>query len=102
RYPRYTVRANSLRVWWQDGSGGMKMARARVLNISEGGIGLELPEAAMARSIIRFESDRDEFTGTGRVRHCHRRGPTDRVGLEFSEGTRWRSPGQDVQEPIGL
>jgi len=102
RFRRYLVDAGILQVSWLDVTGKMKMTRTRALNISSTGIALELPEAAMPLSMVRFQSDRFKVRGAGAVRHCHRKGNKFIVGLEFTEGLRWRPPEEEVQEPIAL
>jgi len=78
------------------------MARTRALNISESGMAIELPEAAMPMSMIRFQSEKFKLLGSGAVRHCRRAGTKYIVGLEFTDGLRWRPPEGEVQEPISL
>jgi hypothetical protein len=102
RHRRYAVDSGILQVSWLDITGAMKMARTRALNVSEGGIALELPEAAMPQSMVRFQSDKYKIRGAGAVRHCRRVGTKFIVGLEFTEGLRWSPPEGDVQEPIPL
>jgi len=57
--------------------------RTRALNISEEGISLELPEAAMP-SLVRFQSERFNVNGLASVRYCRR------VGSKFVVA--WNSP----------
>ena len=102
KHRRYAVDSGVLQVFWLDSTGKMKTARTRALNISEGGIAIELPEAAMPMSMVRFDSDKYKVRGSGAVRHCHRVGSKYIVGLEFMEGLRWSAPEGDVQEPIPL
>jgi hypothetical protein len=102
RHRRYAVDSGVLQVSWLDVSGKMKVARTRALSISENGMSVELPDAAMPLSLIRFRSDRFKIMGSGAVRHCHRVGTKYIVGLEFTDGLRWRPPEGDVQEPISL
>jgi hypothetical protein len=102
RHRRYAVDAGVLQVSWLDASGAMKMARTRALNISEGGIAIELPDAAMPLSMVRFQSDRFKVRGAGSVRHCRRMGTKWIVGLEFIEGLRWTPPEGEVTEPIPI
>jgi hypothetical protein len=102
QHRRYALDAGTLKVSWLDVSGAMKMTRTRGLNISEGGIAIELPEAAMPQSLVRFQSDRYNVRGAGYVRHCHRQGSRYIVGLEFAEGLHWTPPEGDPQEPISL
>jgi hypothetical protein len=102
QHRRYALDAGSLKVSWLDVTGAMKMTRTRGLNISEGGIALELPEAAMPQSLVRFQSDRFNVRGAGYVRHCRREGSRYVVGLEFAEGLHWVAPAGDPPEPISL
>src|SRR5258705_10482789 len=81
RHRRYAVDSGILQVSWLDITGAMKMARTRAINVSEGGIALELPEAAMPQSMIRFQSDKYKIRGAGAVRHCRRVGTRFIVGL---------------------
>lgn len=91
-----------MQVYYLDSTGKMKMARTRALNISEGGIAFELPEAAHSMSMIRFQSDKYKLFGSGAVRYCNRIGSKYVVGLEFNEGLRWRAPEGDVTGPIPI
>ena len=102
QHRRYALDAGTLKVSWLDVSGAMKMTRTRGLNISEGGIAIELPEAAMPQSLVRFQSDRFNVRGAGYVRHCRREGSRFVVGLEFAEGLHWAPPEGDPPEPISL
>ena len=63
---------------------------------------IELPEAALPLSLLRFQSDKFNVRGAGYVRHCRRAGAKFVVGLEFAEGLRWTPPEQDPTEPIPL
>ena len=102
RHRRYAVDSGVLQVFWLDMTGKMKMARTRALNISEGGMAIELPDAAAPMSLIRFESHKYKIGGSGAVRHCRRYGSKFIVGLEFTDGLRWKAPEFDVIEPIPL
>lgn len=102
KFKRYVVDAGVLRVSWLDPAGKMKMTRTRALNVSENGIAIELPEAAMPQSMVRFQSDKFKVQGAGTVRHCHRVGTKFVVGLEFCDGLRWQPPNEKVREPIPL
>src|SRR5262249_17945497 len=99
RHRRYLVNSGILQIFWLDTSGKMKMTRSRAINISESGMAVELPEPAMPLSMLRFQSERLKLMGTGAVRHCRRVGTKYIVGLEFTEGLRWRPPDGEVQEP---
>jgi hypothetical protein len=101
RQRRYAVDAGVLEVSWINITGKMETTRTRALNVSEDGMALQLPTAAMPTR-VRFRSDRFKFCGTGAVRYCRRSGPTYIVGVEFIEGLHWSPPSEDVQEPIPL
>jgi PilZ domain len=102
KHRRYAVDSGVLQVFWLDTTGKMKMARTRALNISEGGMAIELPEAAAPLSLLRFESNKYKIHGSAAVRHCRRVGSKYIVGLEFTQGVHWRAPEGDVVEPISL
>jgi len=98
---RYAVDSGTMQVSWLDLTGKMKTANTRALNISEGGIALELPEAAMPL-LIRFQSEKFRVKGVGNVRYCRRVGTKYIVGLEFGGDLHWRAPREEVREPISL
>jgi len=102
RHRRYAVDATIMQVYYLDASGKMKVARTRALNISEGGMAVELPEAVQPMSMARFQSDKYKLFGSGAVRYCNKAGSKYIVGLEFTEGLRWRAPEDDVEEPIPI
>jgi len=91
-----------MQVTYLDITGAMKMARTRAVNISECGMAIELPEAAMPLSLVRFQSDRFKTRGQGAVRHCRRVGNRYIAGLEFSEGLRWHPPQGEFSEPVPI
>lgn len=102
RHRRYTVTNSVLRVSWLDIGSHLKMALVRVLNVSEGGMALELPEQPLPQSQIRFQSERHKVVGSAKVRHSRRNGTKWIVGVEFTEGIRWAPPEGEVEEPITL
>lgn len=102
RSRRYAVDATIMQVYYLDASGKMKVARTRAINISEGGMSFELPEAAQPMSMIRFQSDKYKLFGSGAVRYCNKTGSKYVIGIEFTEGLRWSPPDDDVKEPIPI
>ena len=103
RSRRYAVEGATLRVSWLGLNGTLKVAhQARVLNISEGGIAFELPEPAQLVTRVKLQSDKHKLFGEATVRHCRRVGSKYVVGVEFSDGLRWRAPEEPVVEPISL
>ena len=98
---RYAVDAGILEVSWVNMAGKMETTRTRALNVSENGIALELPSAAMPMR-VRFRSYRTNLCGAGVVRYCRRVGAKYIVGVEFIEELHWLPPKDDVCEPIPL
>jgi hypothetical protein len=101
RCRRYQIEGEHLEASWLDARGKMRMARAKVLNVSEGGIALLIPEL-IETSLLRFTSTRLDVNGLGTIKHCHRLGFKYVVGLEFGSNVRWQAPEGEVQEPISL
>ena len=101
RAHRFAVNAGTLEVSWLDKTRKMRTTRARVVNISEWGMALEFPEEVMPL-MVRFESARFKVKGAGMVRYCQRVGRKYLVGVEFTDGLRWRAPREGVQEPIRI
>ena len=75
---------------------------ARPIDVSETGMSVELPEAALLLSRIRLESDKGELLGQGKIRYCRPTGAKYIVGLEFTDSLRWRPPEGPITEPIPL
>ena len=98
---RYAVDSGHLEVSWLDMKGRIKTALTRALNVSEGGIAIELPGPAMPL-LVKFQSEQFQVKGVGAVRHCHRQGRKYIVGLQFTQNLHWRAPEGDVREPISL
>ncbi len=100
---RYAVAETFLRVIWLDAKGDPKMEKlARPIDVSETGMSVELPEAALLLSRIRLESDKGELLGQGKIRYCRSKGAKYIVGLEFTDSLRWRPPQGPFTEPIPL
>src|SRR5579862_4741892 len=79
---RYEISDDCLEVSWLNKRGRIKTARAKVVNVSERGIALRMPEPVLPLS-VRFKSARLDLDGVGSVRHCCRSGLKYLVGLEF-------------------
>jgi hypothetical protein len=100
---RYAVEGETLRVGWLGLNGTLNVVQhSRVLNISEDGIEIELPEAAQLASRVKLEGEKHRLLGEGSVKHCRREGAKYIVGVEFVDGLRWRPPAEPVTEPIQL
>ena len=103
RSRRYAVEGETMRVSWLGLNGELKVVhQARVLNISEEGMAFELPEPAQLVTRVKLQSEKHKLLGEGTVRHCRRVGSKYVVGVEFSDGLRWRAPDDSVLEPVPL
>jgi hypothetical protein len=103
RAPRYSAAGETIRVSWLGLDGTLKLVQhARVINISEGGIAVEIPEAAKVISRVKLEADKHRLLGEGTVRHCRRAGVQYVIGVEFVDGLHWRAPEPPVTEPVSL
>jgi hypothetical protein len=103
RSRRFSVEGETLRVSWLGSNGTLQtVPHARVLNISEGGIAVEIPEPAQIVSRVKLQSDKHRLLGEGTVRHCRRVGSKYIIGIEFVDGLRWRPPDEPFTEPVQL
>src|SRR5437762_13600352 len=93
QHHRFAVAATLLRVTWLDINGDLKIENhARPIDVSEKGIAVQLPEAALLLSRVRLESESGEALGHGKVRYCRPSGAQYVVGIEFSDSLCWRAP----------
>jgi hypothetical protein len=88
------------RVGWQDRLGREKFLNARVFDISESGLSLQLPEAVDARCTLTLRSEKLGLHALGSVRHCARAGGRYLVGVEFTGGFRWKAPNAEVEAAL--
>lgn len=83
-----------LSISWQDRSGNTKFMRARGLDLSETGAGVESDEQIEPHSYVFINMDQYGVAGGASVRHCSRRGEKYVIGLQLNE----TGPGTGVQE----
>src|SRR5438309_1573663 len=103
RSRRYLVEGATLRVAWLGLNGTLKVVQnARVLNICEHGMAFELPEAGQVATRVKLQSDKHKLLGEATVKHCRRAGSKYIIGVEFTDGLRWKAPEEPVTEPIPL
>src|SRR5215831_10847098 len=103
RSRRYAVEGATVRIAWLGANGSLKVVtHARVDNVCVEGIEVELPEALQALSRVKLQGEKYRLLGEGTVRSCRRVGAKYLVGIEFSDGLRWRPPDEPVTEPIQL
>jgi hypothetical protein len=103
RSKRYLVEGETVRISWLGLNGTLKTTpHARVLNISEGGMAVEIPEPAQLVSRVKLQADKHKLLGEATVRHCRRSVSKYIIGVEFVDGLRWRAPEEPVVEPVRL
>ncbi len=91
RKPRHAS-GSSVIITWNDRSGHSKHVTAKILDCSEHGMRLELPQAVDPRTQVFLRSEKEKLTGGASVRHCRRFGAKFVAGLEFNQGVRWKAP----------
>jgi hypothetical protein len=77
-------------VSWKDRSGNEKFANAEVVDVSEAGMQIKVPEAFAEQTLVTLRSHRLELHGRASVRRCVRKGAKYLVGLEFLGGLKWK------------
>ncbi|MFN0168758.1 MAG: PilZ domain-containing protein [Bryobacteraceae bacterium] len=90
-----------MRAAWLDENGTLRTGLGRLIDISEGGLALELPQAPLDNSTLRFQCDRLRLYGIGNVRYGGGRGRCV-IGVQFSAGTHWKAnvtPNEEVVLP---
>ena len=92
RQSRFPGNNAVIRASWIDIAGSLRMGQARLVDICERGLAMELPERPQPNTYVRFQCDKMKLNGTGAVRHCQAAGTRFVVGLEFSDGIRWKPP----------
>jgi hypothetical protein len=85
-----------VRVTWHDEKGMPKFARAKILDISDTGARLELPEAVPLRSTVGLEAQSLGLRCSGSVRHCVRTANKYIAGIAFIGTVTWKR----VTEPV--
>jgi hypothetical protein len=79
-----------VQIGWKDQLGNEKYTKARILDISEAGMRVEVPERIPERSYVTLRADDLSLQGRGSVRTCHAKGIKYIVGVEFSAGMKWK------------
>ena len=97
RQIRYPGASAVIRASWIDIAGSLRMGQAKLVDICERGLAMELPEKPQPNTFVRFQCDKMKLYGTGAVRHCQSKGSRFVVGLEFSDGIRWQPASQPAE-----
>jgi hypothetical protein len=69
---------------WTDRAGQSRWAMVRILDLSDSGVRLEVPQPIETLCAISFSSDDMKLSGQATVRFCRRQGTKYVVGAEFS------------------
>jgi hypothetical protein len=82
-------------IMWRDSAGDDKFMNAPVRDISESGIGLQIPEPVPVRSFVTLCAEKLGIHGQASVRYCSRQGMKYSIGVEFTGGTRWKTEAEE-------
>ena len=78
---------------WEPSLGAAPMfARAKTVDISTGGMQIEVPTQIPVNVAVNLRCDELKLSSRGTVRHCTRKGPRFRVGVEFTMPIRLALP----------
>jgi hypothetical protein len=77
-------------IGWTDRQGNEQLVRATVVNISEDGIRVLLPEKLTPHTYVILRAGRLGLHGRASVRNCLKQGTKYVAGLEFSGGLKWK------------
>jgi PilZ domain-containing protein len=81
-----------IQVTWQDQAGGERQDRGRCLDVSKGGLKMELPHPIEVGASIRFYVVHSDIVGAGLVRHCTKTGSKYVIGVEFTDAKGAQQP----------
>ncbi len=89
---------------WRDPAGDDKFMNAPVRDISESGVGLQIPEPVAVRSFVTLSAEQtgDSWTGFGPALFPPRRAITS-LACEFTGGFKWRpaeEPAEEASRPF--
>ena len=86
---RFTVDKDRLRVSWQDGQGRLCASDAKIIDASESGLAIEVPQPLPPLAKVRLRSGQRHLEGNATVRYCRQSGARYRVGLHLDERLHW-------------
>ena len=75
-------------LYWEDSAGRVSTLCPRAIETSDGGMGLESPQAIPPETHVYMQAARYGFSLEATVRYSFASGEGFRIGLEFSEATR--------------
>jgi PilZ domain len=89
RHPRSDQSA-PIQLVWKDRQDIDRFMNGRILDVSESGIRVELPDPLERQTYVTLQSASLGLHGTASVRSCVRKGMKYIVGLELSGGLKWK------------
>ena len=81
-----------IQVSWQDQAGVERQDRGRCLDVSKGGLKMELLQPIEIGASIRFYVVHSNIAGAGSVRYCHAAGSRYVIGVEFTDAKGAQQP----------
>ena len=93
RHERAAVEAPA-KLKWAGASGEARFGRGKVVNLSTGGVCIELSEPIRTCSYVLIDAPDlrcADWSGAGAVRHCEPKGMKFRIGLELTTDRRSNS-----------
>jgi hypothetical protein len=85
-----SAKSAPVQVAWKDRQGGDNVIRGTIIDVSESGIRIELPEPLEKQTYVTLQSVSLGLHGSASVRTCTRKGVKYVVGLELSGGLKWK------------
>ena len=93
RYERVLI-GGTIHVGWTNERGEAIVTRGKCIDVSEGGMKIELPAKVPVGTIVNLRAQEARFHGSGSVRYCRAKGLVYHLGLEFLGGMK-----RDRQKP---
>jgi hypothetical protein len=81
---------------WVDPAGALFHDRARCIDVSEGGLRLELARRIEPGSYVNVRADKYHLNASARVRSVLARGARYHIGFEFNSGWKWRELARQI------
>jgi hypothetical protein len=88
-----------VRISWTPPGGLTQYLIGNALDISESGIRVSVTESLPIGQYVYIELERHGLRGNASVRSCIRRSVKTEMGLEFSNGLRWKRPESPLTGP---
>lgn len=89
RHPREPIRGR-VRVTWSPPNGSSQYVVCDAVDISESGLRISSKEALPVGQYVHMQVDALGLRGPASVRSCNHTKQRHEIGLEFSNGVRWK------------